>query len=113
MRLYLKLFVLVAIFAAASRWQIAQTCTDLGYDIRAGFVCASGIASDYEALIDDTRHMLARERGNLDLYLKGKRYERLLGEYLAAAARLNIVLSEDDRGRAGSSEGSGSTAADA
>jgi hypothetical protein len=91
MRFYLKLFVLVAIFACASRWPLRHTISDLAYDARVGFVCAFGSASDYEALIED-----AQRRDNLDLYLKGQRYRQLLAERLAAAARLNMPLSEDD-----------------
>src|SRR5687767_11464522 len=99
MRFYLKLFVLIAIFACASRWPLRQTISDLAYDARVAFVCAFGSASDYEALIDDTQRMLARDRGNVELYLKGQRYRQLLAERLAAAARLNILLSEDDLDR--------------
>ena len=96
MRFYCKLFVLIAIFACASRWQLRRMIADLTYDARVAFVCAFGSASDYQMLIDDTQQMLARERGSLDLYLKGKRYRQLLAERLAAAALLNVLLSEDD-----------------
>jgi hypothetical protein len=96
MRFYLKLFVLISLFACASRWQLWQTIDDLAYDARVAFVCAFGSVSDYEALIDDTERMLACEHGNPDLYVRGKRYRQLLAERLAAAARLKIQLSEDD-----------------
>ena len=96
MRLYLKLIALIAIFGCASRWQLRQTMSDLAYDARVAFVCAFGSASDYQALIDDTQEMLARERGNLDLYLKGQRCRQLLDERLAAATRLNMAMSETD-----------------
>ncbi len=99
MRFYLKLFVFIAIFACASRWQSRRTIAALAYDARVAFVCAFGNASDYQMLIDDTQRMLACEQGNLDLYLKGTRYRLLLDERLAAAARLNISLSDDDLAR--------------
>jgi hypothetical protein len=96
MRFYLKLFVLIAIFACASRWQLWRTICDLAYDTRVAFVCAFGSALDYQTLIDDTQEMIARDQGNLDLYCRGKRYTQLLAERFAAAARSNTPPSEDD-----------------
>ena len=93
MRFYLKIVLLIHLCVG---WPIQRTVSDLAYDVRVGFVCAFGSAADYEGLIDDTQRMLARERGNLDLYLKGQRYRELLAQRIAAAARLHTVLNEDD-----------------
>ena len=99
MRFYLKLFVLIVVFVCASRWPLRRAISDLAYDARVGLVCAFGGASAYETLIDDTQRTLASENGNLDLYLRGIRYRQLLAERLAAAARLNISLNDDDIAR--------------
>ncbi len=96
MRLYLKLLLMIVVFAGASNSQLQETTSDLAYDARVAFVCRLGSAADYEALVDDTQHMLAREQGNLDLHLKGKRYRQLLAERLAAAARRGASLTDDD-----------------
>ncbi|MBW3601053.1 MAG: hypothetical protein KY475_27770 [Planctomycetes bacterium] len=99
MRFYLKLFVLVAIFACASRWPLPGIVCDLAWDVRVAAICAFGSAADREALIEETQRRLACERGNLDQYLKGQLYKRLVAERLAAAARRNIRLSKDDLDR--------------
>lgn len=52
-------------FTCASRWQLRQATSDLAYDARVAFVCAFGSTSEYQALIDDTQRMLAREKATL------------------------------------------------
>ena len=94
MRFYLKLLVLVVIFVAAARLPLWKTLGDLGYDLRAGYVCSFGSAEDVERLIDDTQYMQVRDGGRLDVYLKGKRYQQLLAQRLADAAARGQPLGE-------------------
>jgi hypothetical protein len=96
MRLYLKLLVMLVVFAIASSSPFRQMTGDLAYDARVAFVCAIGDEADYQLLIDDTQRTLAHEAGHVDLYLRAKRYRELRAERLAAAARLNIALSDED-----------------
>jgi hypothetical protein len=98
-RLYLKLFLFVAVFACLASRRVCQTASDLAFDARVAFVCRFGSEADLEALIDDTDHMLARAADNLWVYRAGKRYRQLLAEAHADAARLHTELTDADRTR--------------
>ena len=99
MRMYLKLLLMILVFACASNSRCRQMSSDLAYDARVAFVWRFGSAADYEALVDDTQHMLACQQGNLDLYRNGKRYRQLLAQRLADAARLKTSLTDEDLAR--------------
>jgi hypothetical protein len=71
MRFYLKLVLLTAIFFCLANCPPWQTLNDFAYDARVAYVFAFGRAEDLTQLIEDTQRALARERGNMDVYLRG------------------------------------------
>lgn len=99
MRFYIKLILLIILFACASNSGVRGLAGDLAYEARVKFVLTFGSAADCEALVEDTQRMLAAQSGRLDVYDAGKRYRELLAEGLADAARRNVTLSEDELSR--------------
>lgn len=96
MRFYVKLFLLLAAFAALASPAGRRGAAELAYQARVQAVLKFGTQADYEALVDDTQRSLAAQCGRLDTYQAGKRYQALLAEALAEAAQRNAVLSDAD-----------------
>src|SRR5687768_16420584 len=84
MRMYLKLFLMIAVFAITVALQSGATTSDLADDARVTWVCGFGSAADYEALIDDFQRMRAHQQDTFELYLAGKRYDQCIAECDAA-----------------------------
>ena len=99
MRLYVKLLLMVALFAGLASTTGRRMTGELANEARFAFVCAFGSEADYAALVDDTDYTLARQSGNVDLYQTGQRFRQLLAQRLAEAERRNGPLTEDDRVR--------------
>jgi hypothetical protein len=103
MRLYVKLVLMVALFAGLAGTTGRRMTGALAYEARVAFVCAFGTEADYAALVDDTQRALAEESGNVHLYQAGQRFRQLLAERMAEAARRaarrNVPLSDDERAR--------------
>src|SRR4051812_3313469 len=85
MRLYLKLLIAIALFLFASQIPSRDMIADLAYDVHVAAVCRFGDAADFEQLLDETQRALAAQRGELDLYLRGKRFDQLFAERIALA----------------------------
>jgi hypothetical protein len=96
MRLYVKLALMVALFAGLASTAGRRMTGALAYDARVGFVCAFGSEADYAALVDDTAYMLAQQNGDVELCRLGQRVRLLLAERLAEAGRRNVPLTGDD-----------------
>jgi hypothetical protein len=99
MRFYLKLALLTAIFACLANCPLCQTLNDFAYDARVAYVFAFGSAADLTQLIEDTQRAMARERGNMDLYLRGKRFQELMEHRLAQVDARGLLLDEAERER--------------
>ena len=99
MRFHLKLVLLTAIFVCLANCSIWQPLNAFAYDARVAYVFAFGSAEDLTQLMDDTQRALAREQGNMDLYLRGKRYRELIEQRLAEAAARGLFLDEAERER--------------
>jgi hypothetical protein len=97
MRFYLKLILACAAFAFGGFAWPRQLVVDVAYELRVAYVWRCGSAQDFERLLDDTQHALARERGELETYEFGKRHKQLLAERLAQAAAAGDPLSEETR----------------
>ena len=99
MRFYLKLVLLTAIFVYLANCHLCQTLNDFAYEVRVAYVFAFGSAADLTQLIDDTQQAMARERGNMDLYLRGKRFQKLMKQRLAEVAARGLLLNEAEHDR--------------
>src|SRR5215208_2903330 len=99
MRFYVKLLLLIAAFAWLASPAGRRQGSNLAYEARVQAVLLFGTQADYESLIDDTQRALAREVGRFDVYLAGRRFQELLAERVADAARRNVMLSEEDWNR--------------
>jgi hypothetical protein len=97
MRFYLKLFAAVAIFVCGSGLPLRQTISDLAFDVRVAVVWRCGSAEQFEKLVDDTQRTLAEQRGDIECYEFGKRYETLRAERLAAAGKTHGSVSDELR----------------
>ena len=95
MRFYLKLLLLVMVFASLMSSPVRRQTSDLAYEVRVQAVLTFGTQADIDALVEDTQRMLAEESGRLDTYLAGKRYRELLAAALADAARQNVPLTDE------------------
>ena len=96
MRLYMKLALMVALFAGLASTAGRRMTGELAYEARVAFVCAFGTEADYAALVDDTHYVLAKRGGNVQLYRAGQRFGQLLAQRLAEAERRNGPLTDDD-----------------
>jgi len=95
MRFYLKLLLVIMVFACLMSPPVRRQTSDLAYEVRAQAVLTFGTQADIDALVEDTQRMLAVGSGSLDTYLAGKRYRKLLAAALADAGRQNVPLTEE------------------
>jgi hypothetical protein len=95
MRFYLKLLLLIMVFACLMSSPVRRRASDLAYEVRVQAVLTFGTQADIDALVEDTQRMLAEESGSLDTYLAGKRYRELLAAAVADAARRNIPMTDE------------------
>ena len=95
MRLYLKLILTLVITVTVTREWFRQVIAEVGYDVRVAWVWARGSPGELDRLVDDTQRMLATQRGELELYLWGKRCRELIEQRLAQAAAENASLSDE------------------
>lgn len=96
MRFYLKLLLMIALFAGASSSWAKRVAGDLAYGARTAVVVRFGSKADLEALVDDTQRAHAQEQGQLKLYEAGKRYRQLLAEHQRKATRERRALTDDE-----------------
>ena len=96
MRLYAKLLLLIAAFAAASSTCGREWASEAVFEARVAYVMAFGSAADHEALIEDTQRALVERCGRVDVYHAGVRYRELLAQGLQEAARRGHTLSEEE-----------------
>jgi hypothetical protein len=99
MRLFLKLLLIVLVLCMASRPHVRQASSDLMFELHNFVVYCCGSAADHEALVDEAQRMNAEREGRMDVYLTGKRAQRLYAERLADAAARGVRLTSDDTDR--------------
>jgi hypothetical protein len=95
-RLYVKLFIITALFALAASLRGQQSMDEMRFQMRVVWATHFGTRADWEALVDAAGEALARETGNIKLHNKGKRYRALLAERTAAAAARGTTLTDDE-----------------
>jgi hypothetical protein len=76
MRLYVKLVLMIAVFAGPNSATGRRMTGNLAYEIRVGLVCAFGNDADYERLVEYTGRLRAEQIGCLDAYLARHRYRQ-------------------------------------
>jgi hypothetical protein len=96
MRLYAKLGLFIAAFAAASSTCGRQWAAEAAFEARVAYVMAFGGTADYEALLGDTQRALAEQGGRIDVHQAGVRYRALLAQGLEEAARHHHTMTEEE-----------------
>jgi hypothetical protein len=99
MRLYLKILLIVLVVCLASKRHVREESCDLLFELHNFVVYCCGSAADHEALIDEAQRLQAERDGRMDVYLAGKRAQRLFADRLADAASRGTALSSEERER--------------
>jgi hypothetical protein len=94
--MYVKILLLIVVFVCASQGRVRLGIASCAYDIHVAYVCNFGSESDFEQLVDEMQYALARRLDNVDLYLNGKQYMKLLAERVDAAACSNTLVTAED-----------------
>ncbi len=97
MRLYVKLSLMIAVFAGLVSPTGRRMTGNLAYEIRVGLVCAFGNDADYERLIEYTERRIAVQSDSFDAYRARHRYGRHL--YTTSDEPLSLAFDRrcDDR----------------